>query len=148
MRTESRENLFGPEDQLQNMRKVAYVKLDNTIKRHHKEWQDLVEMFANYNKSSSKDQLKQNQINFINKLNLCWNKTRILIIMTKKEGSNYFNCSSLNFVYQSALKLIYILLIYLWILQQWYLLRKFLQNFYKCNCTLTDALIVYVQACT
>ena len=42
------------------MKKVAYVKLDNTIKRHHKEWQDLVEMFTNYNKSSSKEQLKQN----------------------------------------------------------------------------------------
>ena len=51
------------------MKKVAYVKLENTIKRHYKGWQDLIEMFANYNKSSTKEQLKQNEINFVNKFN-------------------------------------------------------------------------------
>ena len=51
------------------MKKLARVKLDNTIKRYGREWKELLDCFDNYSKSSSKEVLRIHEINFILKMN-------------------------------------------------------------------------------
>jgi hypothetical protein len=70
MRTEMREeDRFSADEEMDNMRKFARVKLEATIKREGKEWRQLLEMFDNYARSSSKEVLRMNEINFILKMN-------------------------------------------------------------------------------
>lgn len=79
VKTEQREEQQnGIQYELDNLVKIAKIKLENLIKRQSNEWKELYDLFEQFKKSSSLEVMKMNEANFLIKMEeVIKNNTRI-----------------------------------------------------------------------